>query len=42
MKKDYYALIGRKTECTWMGEDNDNLPNEVEEFEDDDLDFEMM
>ena len=41
-EKDYYALIGRKTECTWIGEDNDNLPNEVEEFEDDDLDFEMM
>mgnify|MGYP001392404442 FL=1 len=41
-EKDYYALIGRKTECTWIGEDNENLPNEVEEFEDDDLDFEMM
>ena len=41
-EKDYYALIGRKTECAWMGEDNDNLPNEVEEFEVDDLDFEMM
>ena len=41
-EKDYYALIGRKTECTWIGEDNDNLPTEVEEFEDDDLDFEMM
>ena len=41
-EKEYYALIGRKTECTWIGEDNDNLPTEVEEFEDDDLDFEMM
>jgi len=41
-EKDYFALIGRKTTCNWVGEKSDNLPEEVEEFEDNDLDFEMM
>ena len=41
-KKDYFALIGRKTTCNWVGEHSEDLPEEVEEFEDNDLDFEMM
>jgi len=41
-EKDYFALIGRKTMCNWIGEHSDELPEEVEEFEDNDLDFEMM
>ena len=41
-EKDYFALIGRKTMCNWLGEHSDELPEEVEEFEDNDLDFEMM
>jgi len=40
--KDYFALIGRKTSCHWIGENTEDLPEEVEEFEDNDLDFEMM
>ena len=28
--------------CNWLGEHSDELPEEVEEFEDNDLDFEMM
>jgi len=40
--KDYFALIGRKTTCHWIGETTEDLPDEVEEFEDNDLDFEMM
>ena len=40
--KDYFALIGRKTTCHWIGETTEDLPEEVEEFEDNDLDFEMM
>ena len=41
-EKNYFALIGRKTTCHWIGEHSDELPEEVEEFEDNDLDFEMM
>jgi len=41
-EKNYFALIGRKTMCHWIGEHSDELPEEVEEFEDNDLDFEMM
>ena len=41
-EKNYFALIGRKTMCNWIGEHSDELPEEVEEFEDNDLDFEMM
>ena len=41
-EKDYFALIGRKTTCNWIGEHSEDLPEEVEEFEDNDLDFEMM
>ena len=41
-EKDYFALIGRKTSCNWVGEHSEDLPEEVEEFEDNDLDFEMM
>ncbi|MDC0142532.1 hypothetical protein OAI70_00310 [Candidatus Pelagibacter sp.] len=41
-EKEYFALIGRKTNCHWVGENSDNLPEDVEEFEDNDLDFEMM
>ena len=41
-EKDYFALIGRKTICNWVGEHSEDLPEEVEEFEDNDLDFEMM
>jgi hypothetical protein len=41
-EKDYFALIGRKTTCNWVGEHCEDLPEEVEEFEDNDLDFEMM
>ena len=41
-EKEYFALIGRKTSCHWVGENSDDLPEEVEEFEDNDLDFEMM
>ena len=41
-EKDYFALIGRKTTCNWVGEHSEDLPEEVEEFEDNDLDFEMM
>ena len=41
-KKDYFALIGRKTTCHWVGEHSEDLPEEVEEFVDNDLDFEMM
>jgi len=41
-KKDYFALIGRKTTCNWVGEHSEDLPEEIEEFEDNDLDFEMM
>ena len=41
-EKEYFALIGRKTSCHWIGENSDDLPEEVEEFEDDDLSFEMM
>jgi hypothetical protein len=41
-EKDYFALIGRKTNCNWVGEHSEDLPEEVEEFEDNDLDFEMM
>ncbi len=40
--KDYFALIGRHTTCHWVGENSDEIPEEVEEFEDNDLDFEMM
>ena len=39
---EYFALIGRKTSCHWIGENSDDLPEEVEEFEADDLNFEMM
>ena len=39
---EYFALIGRKTSCHWIGENSDDLPEEVEEFEEDDLNFEMM
>ena len=39
---EYFALIGRKTSCHWIGENSDDLPDEVEEFEEDDLNFEMM
>ena len=28
--------------CNWIGEHSDELPEEVEEFEDNDVDFEMM
>ena len=41
-EKDYFALIGRNTSCHWVGEDSDDIPEDVEEFEDNDLDFEMM
>ena len=41
-EKEYFALIGRKTSCHWVGEKSDDLPEDVEEFEDNDLDFEMM
>ena len=41
-EKDYFALIGRKTNCNWVGEHSEDLPEEAEEFEDNDLDFEMM
>ena len=41
-EKDYFALIGRKTNCNWVGEHSEDLLEEVEEFEDNDLDFEMM
>ena len=41
-EKNYFTLIGRKTMCHWIGEHSDELPEEVEEFEDNDLDFEMM
>ena len=41
-EKEYFALIGRKTSCHWIGENSDDLPEEVEEFEEDDLNFEMM
>ena len=41
-EKNYFALIGRKTTCHWIGEHSDELPEDVEEFEDNDLDFEMM
>ena len=41
-EKNYFALIGRKTTCNWVGEHSEDLPEEVEEFEDNDLDFEMM
>ena len=41
-EKDYFALIGRKTTCNWVGEHSEDLPEEVEEFEYNDLDFEMM
>ena len=41
-EKEYFALIGRKTSCHWVGEISDDLPEDVEEFEDNDLDFEMM
>ena len=41
-EKDYFALIGRKTICNWVGEHSEDLPEEVEEVEDNDLDFEMM
>ena len=41
-EKEYFALIGRKTSCHWVGENSDDLPENVEEFEDNDLDFEMM
>ena len=41
-EKDYFALIGRKTTCNWVGEHSEDLPEEIEEFEDNDLDFEMM
>ena len=41
-EKEYFALIGRKTSCHWVGENSDDLPEDVEEFEDNDLDFEMM
>ena len=41
-EQDYFALIGRNTTCHWIAENIDNLPEEIEEFEDNDLDFEMM
>ena len=41
-EKDFFALIGRKTICNWVGEHSEDLPEEVEEFADNDLDFEMM
>ena len=41
-EKEYFALVGRKTSCHWIGENSDDLPEDVEEFEDNDLDFEMM
>jgi hypothetical protein len=41
-EKDYFALIGRSSKAHWVGENSDDLPEEVEEFEDNDLDFEMM
>ena len=41
-EKEYFALVGRKTSCHWVGENSDDLPEDVEEFEDNDLDFEMM
>ncbi len=41
-EKEYFALIGRKTSCHWVGENSDDLPEDVEEFEDNDLDFEMI
>ena len=40
--KGYFALIGRHATCHWVGENSDEIPEEVEEFEDNDLDFEMM
>ena len=41
-EKEYFALVGRKASCHWVGENSDDLPEDVEEFEDNDLDFEMM
>jgi len=41
-EKDYFALIGRSTMCRWIGEDTSDVPEDVEEFEDNDLDFEMI
>jgi|TARA_B110000259_G_scaffold162928_1_gene188007 hypothetical protein len=41
-EKDYFVLIGRSSKAHWVGENTDDLPEEVEEFEDNDLDFEMM
>ena len=40
--KNYFALIGRSTTCHWIGEDTSDVPEDIEEFEDNDLDFEMM
>ena len=41
-ENSYFALIGRKHTCNWIGENGNEIPEEIEEFEDNDLDFEMM
>ena len=41
-ENSYFALIGRKHTCNWIGENSNEIPEEIEEFEDNDLDFEMM
>ena len=37
----YFALIGRKSETQWIGEET-NLVEDAETFDENDLDFEMM
>ena len=41
-ENSYFALIGRKHTCNWIGENSNEIREEIEEFEDNDLDFEMM
>ena len=41
-ENSYFALIGRQHTCNWIGENSNEIPEEIEEFEDNDLDFEMM
>ena len=41
-ENSYFALIGRKHTCNWIAENSNEIPEEIEEFEDNDLDFEMM
>ena len=41
-KEGYFALIGRKCEAHWIGEDSSVPETMMAEFDDTDLDFEMM